>query len=231
MLISIQNLTKSYSLGNTDIPVLHGLTLDIEKNEYVAIMGPSGSGKSTLMNILGLLDNPTTGEYLFNGINVNGLDDDALSGMRNREIGFIFQNFNLLPRINALQNVELPLIYAGTLANDRKERALNALDRVGLTDRINHKPTELSGGQKQRVAIARALVTNPGILLADEPTGALDSKTGMDIMRLFDALHKEGNTIILITHEQEIANYAHRIIHILDGVIHSDVPNNNRNSI
>lgn len=231
MLISIQNLTKSYALGNTDIPVLHGINLEIEKNEYVAIMGPSGSGKSTLMNIFGLLDNPTTGEYLFNGINVNELDDDSLSGMRNKEIGFIFQNFNLLPRINALQNVELPLVYAGATASERKERALIALDRVGLTDRINHKPTELSGGQKQRVAIARALVTNPGILLADEPTGALDTKTGVDIMRLFDELHKEGNTIILITHEQEIAKYANRIIHIRDGIIHSDEANNNKRNI
>lgn len=228
MLISIQNLTKSYALGNTDIPVLHGINLEIEKNEYVAIMGPSGSGKSTLMNIFGLLDNPTTGEYFFNGINVSGLDDDSLSGMRNKEIGFIFQNFNLLPRINALQNVELPLVYAGATANERRERALVALDRVGLTDRVNHKPTELSGGQKQRVAIARALVTNPGILLADEPTGALDSKTGVDIMRLFKELHQEGNTIILITHEQEIAEYAHRIIHIRDGIIHSDEANNNK---
>lgn len=228
MLISIQNLTKSYALGNTDIPVLHGINLEIEKNEYVAIMGPSGSGKSTLMNIFGLLDNPTTGEYFFNGINVSGLDDDSLSGMRNKEIGFIFQNFNLLPRINALQNVELPLVYAGATANERRERALVALDRVGLTDRVNHKPTELSGGQKQRVAIARALVTNPGILLADEPTGALDSKTGVDIMRLFEELHQEGNTIILITHEQEIAEYAHRIIHIRDGIIHSDEANNNK---
>ena len=228
MLISIQNLTKSYALGNTDIPVLHGINLEIEKNEYVAIMGPSGSGKSTLMNIFGLLDNPTTGEYFFNGINVSGLDDDSLSGMRNKEIGFIFQNFNLLPRINALQNVELPLVYAGTTASERKERAMIALDRVGLTDRVNHKPTELSGGQKQRVAIARALVTNPGILLADEPTGALDSKTGVDIMRLFEELHQEGNTIILITHEQEIAEYAHRIIHIRDGIIHSDEANNNK---
>ncbi len=231
MLISIRNLTKSYALGNTDIPVLHGINLEIEKNEYVAIMGPSGSGKSTLMNIFGLLDNPTTGEYLFNGINVNELDDDSLSGMRNKEIGFIFQNFNLLPRINALQNVELPLVYAGATASERKERALTALDRVGLTDRINHKPTELSGGQKQRVAIARALVTNPGILLADEPTGALDTKTGVDIMRLFDELHKEGNTIILITHEQEIAEYANRIIHIRDGIIHSDEANNNKRNI
>ncbi len=231
MLISIQNLSKSYAIGNTDIPVLHGINLEIEKNEYVAIMGPSGSGKSTLMNIFGLLDNPTTGEYFFNGINVSSLDDDSLSGMRNKEIGFIFQNFNLLPRINALQNVELPLVYAGATATERKERALNALDRVGLTDRISHKPTELSGGQKQRVAIARALVTKPGILLADEPTGALDSKTGVDIMRLFEELHQEGNTIILITHEQEIADYAHRIIHIRDGIIHSDEPNKNKNSI
>lgn len=228
MLISIQNLTKSYALGDTDIPVLHGINLEIEKNEYVAIMGPSGSGKSTLMNIFGLLDNPSTGEYFFNGINVSGLDDDSLSGMRNKEIGFIFQNFNLLPRINALQNVELPLVYAGATASERRERALVALDRVGLTDRVNHKPTELSGGQKQRVAIARALVTNPGILLADEPTGALDSKTGVDIMRLFEELHQEGNTIILITHEQEIAEYAHRIIHIRDGIIHSDEANNNK---
>jgi putative ABC transport system ATP-binding protein len=180
------------------------------------------------MNIFGLLDNPTTGEYFFNGINVSGLDDDSLSGMRNKEIGFIFQNFNLLPRINALQNVELPLVYAGATASERKERAMIALDRVGLTDRVNHKPTELSGGQKQRVAIARALVTNPGILLADEPTGALDSKTGVDIMRLFEELHQEGNTIILITHEQEIAEYAHRIIHIRDGIIHSDEANNNK---
>lgn len=228
MLISIQNLTKSYSLGDTDIPVLHGINLEIEKNEYVAIMGPSGSGKSTLMNILGCLDNPTTGYYYFNDIDVSSLDDDDLSRMRNREIGFIFQNFNLLPRINALQNVELPLVYAGVSASERRERAIKALERVGLSDRMHHKPSELSGGQRQRVAIARALVTNPGILLADEPTGALDSKTGVDIMRLFDALHKEGNTIILITHEQEIADYANRNIMIRDGIIHSDQQNNKR---
>ena len=231
MLISIQNLTKSYALGDTDIPVLHGINLEIEKNEYVAIMGPSGSGKSTLMNILGCLDNPTTGHYYFNDIDVSGLDDDSLSKMRNREIGFIFQNFNLLPRINALQNVELPLVYAGATAADRRERALKALERVGLADRTHHKPSELSGGQRQRVAIARALVTNPGILLADEPTGALDSKTGVDIMRLFDELHQEGNTIILITHEQEIADYANRNIHIRDGIIHSDQPNKNKRNI
>ncbi len=231
MLISMRNLTKSYALGDTDIPVIHGINLEIEKNEYVAIMGPSGSGKSTLMNIFGCLDDPTTGEYYFNGIDVSTLDDDSLSKMRNKEIGFIFQNFNLLPRINALQNVELPLVYAGTTASERTERALIALERVGLSDRIYHKPSELSGGQKQRVAIARALVTNPGILLADEPTGALDSKTGVDIMRLFEELHQEGNTIILITHEQEIAEYAHRNIHILDGIIHSDFPNMNKRNI
>ncbi len=225
MLISMRNLTKSYALGDTEIPVIHGINLEIDQNEYVAIMGPSGSGKSTLMNIFGCLDDPTTGEYFFNGIDVSSLDDDSLSKMRNKEIGFIFRNFNLLPRINALQNVELPLIYAGATAAERKERALLALERVGLSDRIHHKPSELSGGQKQRVAIARALVTNPGILLADEPTGALDSKTGVDIMRLFDELHQEGNTIILITHEQEIADYANRNIHILDGMIHSDTKN------
>lgn len=231
MLIEIRNLRKSYSLGEEEVPVIHGIDLLIEKNEYVAIMGPSGSGKSTLMNILGCLDIPTSGTYLFNKTDVSVLDDDSLSAMRNREIGFIFQNFNLLPRINALQNVELPLVYAGKGREERKERALKALDRVGLTDRINHKPSELSGGQRQRVAIARALVTNPGILLADEPTGALDTKTGEDIMRLFDELHREGNTIILITHAQEIAEYANRIIHIRDGVIFSDEINNNRRSV
>lgn len=231
MLIEIRNLRKSYSLGEEEVPVIHGIDLLIEKNEYVAIMGPSGSGKSTLMNILGCLDIPTSGTYLFNKTDVSVLDEDSLSAMRNREIGFIFQNFNLLPRINALQNVELPLVYAGKGREERKERALKALDRVGLTDRINHKPSELSGGQRQRVAIARALVTNPGILLADEPTGALDTKTGEDIMRLFDELHREGNTIILITHAQEIAEYANRIIHIRDGVIFSDEINHNRRSV
>ena len=213
-------------MGDIEIPVLHGIDLQIDENEYVAIMGPSGSGKSTLMNILGCLDTPSSGHYYFKKIDVSSLDDDALSAMRNKEIGFIFQNFNLLPRLNAVQNVELPLIYSGTLSHERKERALKALERVGLSDRIDHKPSELSGGQRQRVAIARALVTNPGILLADEPTGALDSKTGEDIMRLFDELHKEGNTIILITHEQDIAKYANRNIFLKDGLIHSDRPNN-----
>ncbi len=228
MLINIVDLNKNYEIGDMQIPALQDINLQIEKNEYVAIMDPSGSGKSTLMNILGCLDTPTTGHYYFNKTDVSTLDDDALSAMRNKEIGFIFQNFNLLPRLNALQNVELPLIYAGTNAQERHERALRALERVNLSDRIDHKPSELSGGQRQRVAIARALVTNPGILLADEPTGALDSKTGDDIMRLFEELHKEGNTIILITHEQEIADYAHRNIYIKDGMIHSDKPNPKR---
>jgi putative ABC transport system ATP-binding protein len=227
MLIKIKDLVKNYSIGEIEIPALQDINLEIEKNEYVAIMGPSGSGKSTLMNILGCLDTPSSGHYYFNQVDVSTLDDDSLSAMRNKEIGFIFQNFNLLPRLNALQNVELPLIYSGTLGHERKERALKALQRVGLSDRISHKPSELSGGQRQRVAIARALVTNPGILLADEPTGALDSKTGEDIMGLFYDLHREGNTIILITHEQEIANYAERNIYIKDGKIHSDHPNPN----
>lgn len=228
MLIEIIDLKKNYLLGDTEIPVIHGINLNIEKNEYVAIMGPSGSGKSTLMNILGCLDTASSGHYYFNGTDVNTLDDDAMSIMRNKEIGFIFQNFNLLPRLNAIQNVELPLIYAGTQSEERKERALRALNRVGLSDRVHHKPSELSGGQRQRVAIARALVTNPGILLADEPTGALDSKTGVEIMRLFEELHSEGNTIILITHEQEIADYAHRNIYLKDGMIHSDKKNSDK---
>lgn len=231
MLIEIKDLKKNYLLGDAEIPVIHGINLNIEKNEYVAIMGPSGSGKSTLMNILGCLDTASSGHYYFNDVDVSTLDDDALSIMRNKEIGFIFQNFNLLPQLNAIQNVELPLIYAGTPGTERKERALRALDRVGLSDRVNHKPAELSGGQRQRVAIARALVTVPGILLADEPTGALDSKTGVEIMRLFEELHAEGNTIILITHEQEIANYAHRNIYLKDGMIHSDKPNPKRTSL
>lgn len=231
MLIEIKELKKNYSLGESEIPVIHGINLNIEKNEYVAIMGPSGSGKSTLMNILGCLDTASSGHYYLNNTDVSTLDDDALSLTRNKEIGFIFQNFNLLPRLNCIQNVELPLIYAGIPAIERRERALQALERVGLTDRVHHKPSELSGGQRQRVAIARALVTNPGILLADEPTGALDSKTGVEIMRLFEELHKEGNTIILITHEQEIADYAHRNIYLKDGMIHSDKPNLQRRSL
>ncbi len=231
MLIEIKNLKKSYSLGNIEVPVIHGINLNIEKNESVAIMGPSGSGKSTLMNILGCLDTASSGNYFLNNVDVNTLSDDELSIMRNKEIGFIFQSFNLLPRLNAIQNVELPLIYSGVTRQERREKALEALEKVDLSNRVNHKPTELSGGQRQRVAIARALVTNPGILLADEPTGALDSKTGVDIMRLFDQLQKEGNTIILITHEQEIADYAHRNIYLKDGLIHSDQLNKQKRNL
>ena len=215
-------------MGDNEVMALRDVNLCIERGEYISIMGPSGSGKSTFMNILGCLDTPSTGEYKFNGVDVSNLNDDDLSDMRNREIGFVFQNFNLLPKLNAVQNVELPLAYAGVDASERRERAVRALQRVKLADRMYHKPSELSGGQRQRVAIARALVTNPGILLADEPTGALDSKTGIEIMKLFDELHQEGNTIILITHEQEIANYAIRNVYIKDGSIHYDRFNTNR---
>lgn len=225
MLIKINNLHKDYIMGEVAVPALIDINLEIKHNEYVAIMGPSGSGKSTLMNILGCLDTPSSGTYHFRDSDVSSLDDDSLSAMRNKEIGFIFQNFNLLPKLDAIQNVEMPLIYAGIKSAERKERAIEALGRVGLADRMHHKPSELSGGQRQRVAIARALVSKPGILLADEPTGALDSKTGVDIMQLFDELHAEGNTIILITHEQEIADYAHRTIFIKDGSIHWDKMN------
>ena len=215
-------------MGDNEVMALRDVNLCIERGEYISIMGPSGSGKSTFMNILGCLDTPSTGEYKFNGVDVSNLNDDELSDMRNREIGFVFQNFNLLPKLNAVQNVELPLAYAGVEAAERRERAVRALQRVKLADRMYHKPSELSGGQRQRVAIARALVTNPGILLADEPTGALDSKTGIEIMKLFDELHQEGNTIILITHEQEIAKYAIRNVYIKDGSIHYDRINTNR---
>ncbi|ODT57346.1 MAG: macrolide ABC transporter ATP-binding protein [Paludibacter sp. 47-17] len=228
MLIEIQNLYKNYIMGELEVPALMDINVKIQKNEYVAIMGPSGSGKSTLMNILGCLDTPTSGHYLFNKVDVSELNDDELSAMRNKEIGFVFQNFNLLPKLTSLQNVELPLVYAGLTKQERQERAIQALERVKLAERMEHKPTELSGGQRQRVAIARALVSRPGILLADEPTGALDSKTGIEIMGLFEELHSEGNTIILITHEQEIADYAHRTIHIRDGRIHSDEVNSRR---
>lgn len=225
MLIEIKDMFKNYFMDDVEVEALKNINLRIKHNEYVAIMGPSGSGKSTLMNILGCLDTPTQGQYLFRDVDVNTLDDDSLSAMRNKEIGFVFQNFNLLPRMSAAYNVEMPLMYAGVTKAERRERALKALERVGLSDRVEHKPSELSGGQRQRVAIARALVSNPGILLADEPTGALDTKTGDEIMMLFHQLHQEGNTIILITHEQEIADYAHRTIHIRDGEIHSDKPN------
>jgi len=231
MLIEIKELYKNYSMEGVEVEALKNINLKIKKNEYLAIMGPSGSGKSTLMNILGCLDTPSKGQYLFNNVDVSSLDDDALSAMRNKEIGFVFQSFNLLPRMNSLHNVELPLMYAGVSKIQRREMAIKALERVGLAERMNHKPSELSGGQRQRVAVARALVSNPGILLADEPTGALDSKTGEEIMALFNELHQEGNTIILITHEREIAEHANRIIFIKDGMINSDEPNTNKRGI
>jgi putative ABC transport system ATP-binding protein len=222
MLIDIRNLIKNYLLGHMEVAALRGVDLAIGANEYVAIMGPSGSGKSTLMNILGCLDTPTQGIYKFNSIDIQNLNDDELSRIRNKNIGFIFQTFNLLPRANALHNVELPLIYSDVDKHARKKLAQQALERVGLADRMYHKPNELSGGQRQRVAIARALVNNPGIILADEPTGNLDSKTGHEIMEIFKKLHQEGNTIILITHEKEIADRSQRIIHLFDGKIVSD---------
>jgi putative ABC transport system ATP-binding protein len=222
MLIDIKNLKKNYIMGEIEVPALRDVDIQIGKNEFVAIMGPSGSGKSTLMNILGCLDTPTEGKYFFDDVDVSGLDDDELSMIRNKKIGFVFQSFNLLPKMSAQHNVELPLMYSGVNKEERKQLALKALDRVGLSDRVDHKPTELSGGQRQRVAIARALVTSPGIILADEPTGALDSKSGAEVMGILDELHKEGNTIILITHEKEIAEHANRIIFVKDGQIHSD---------
>jgi len=222
MLIEIAALAKTYQLGEIQVPALKSVDLKIGKNEYVAIMGPSGSGKSTLMNILGCLDVPTSGKYILNEHDVSTMDDNQLAFIRNKEIGFVFQTFNLLSRANALHNVELPLIYNGTPRNDRRHMAEQALDRVGLGDRKTHKPNELSGGQRQRVAIARALINNPSIILADEPTGNLDSKTGEEIMRIFTDLHEAGNTIILVTHEEYIARHAKRIIRLLDGYIQSD---------
>jgi putative ABC transport system ATP-binding protein len=222
MLIDMKSLYKVYDLGETEVFALNGVDVQIEKNEYVAIMGPSGSGKSTLMNIIGCLDVPSNGEYVLNTQKVNELVDDELAEIRNKEIGFVFQTFNLLPRASALHNVELPLIYNGTTRQDRKEIAKNTLEKVGLGDRMHHKPNELSGGQRQRVAVARALVNNPSIILADEPTGNLDSKTGKEIMQLFDDLHKAGNTIIVVTHEEDIAQHSQRIIRLLDGKILSD---------
>jgi putative ABC transport system ATP-binding protein len=220
--IDIENITKDYVMGEEIVRALRGVSLQIRRNEYLAVMGPSGSGKSTLMNMLGCLDTPTSGHYEFNGRNVKDMDDDELAAIRNREIGFVFQTFNLLPRANALRNVELPLIYAGMDPESRKERAAQALADVGLADRIHHKPNELSGGQRQRVAIARALVNNPSIILADEPTGNLDSKTGEEIMVLLEDLYHRGNTIILVTHERDIAAHARRTIHLRDGVIEMD---------
>jgi putative ABC transport system ATP-binding protein len=222
-LIETRELWKTYKMGAEEIHALRGVSLQIEKGEYVAIMGPSGSGKSTLMNLIGCLDTPTRGSYILNGKQVSEMNDDELARIRNEEIGFVFQTFNLLPRATALHNVELPLIYAGMPARERQERARAALERVELGDRVGHRPNELSGGQRQRVAIARALVNNPSILLADEPTGNLDSKTGAEIMRLFDRLHEAGNTIVLVTHEADIAAHAHRVVHIRDGQISDDV--------
>ncbi|MFS8637703.1 MAG: ABC transporter ATP-binding protein [Gemmatimonadota bacterium] len=216
-------LTKEYVLGSEIVRALRGVDLLVERNEYVAIMGPSGSGKSTLMNLIGCLDTPTSGEYWLNGKLVSELSDDELARIRNKEIGFVFQTFNLLPRATALHNVELPLIYAGVPAKERRERAAHALERVGLAQRMDHKPSELSGGQRQRVAIARALINNPAILLADEPTGNLDSKTSEEIMELFGELHADGQTIILVTHENDIAAHAHRVVTLRDGLIESDV--------
>ena len=218
-IIRLQEIHKIYVLGLTQVHALRGVTLTIGRGEYVAIMGPSGSGKSTLMNIIGCLDVPTRGRYLLNGQDVSRLSDDALARIRNKEIGFVFQTFNLLPRATALHNVELPLIYNGLPGAKRKEKARLALEKVGLGDRMHHKPNELSGGQRQRVAIARALVNDPSIILADEPTGNLDSKTGEEIMEIFDHLHAQGNTIILVTHEDFIARHAHKIIHLRDGKI------------
>jgi putative ABC transport system ATP-binding protein len=222
-LIETIDLWKTYQMGSEEIHALRGVSVHIERGEYVAIMGPSGSGKSTLMNLIGCLDTPSKGSYLLNGKQVSQMGDNELARIRNEEIGFVFQTFNLLPRATALRNVELPLVYAGVSSKEREERARAALDKVELSPRMNHRPNELSGGQRQRVAIARALVNNPSILLADEPTGNLDSKTGIEIMTLFERLHKSGNTIVLVTHEADVAAYAYRAIHIRDGQVEQDV--------
>ncbi len=222
-LIETVDLWKTYVMGSEEIHALQGVSIQIERGEYVAIMGPSGSGKSTLMNLIGCLDTPSKGSYLLNGKQVGQMNDNELARIRNEEIGFVFQTFNLLPRATALRNVELPLVYAGVTAKDREKRAKEALDKVELTSRIMHRPNELSGGQRQRVAIARALVNNPSILLADEPTGNLDSKTGQEIMALFERLHKSGNTIILVTHEADVAAFAYRTIQSRDGKVENDV--------
>tara|TARA_B100000470_G_scaffold93147_1_gene71824 strand:+ start:783 stop:1478 length:696 start_codon:yes stop_codon:yes gene_type:complete len=221
-LIETSELWKTYRMGAESVHALQGLSVSIDQGEFVAIMGPSGSGKSTFMNLIGCLDTPSTGTYMLNQQNVSQMNDDELARIRNQEIGFVFQTFNLLPRASALHNVELPLIYAGVPLSTRKNRAIEALKLVELEDRMSHRPNELSGGQRQRVAIARALVNNPSIVLADEPTGNLDSKTGVEIMAVFERLHQKGHTIILITHEQDIAKHAHRVIHILDGAVERD---------
>lgn len=227
IIIHIENISKIYQMGEELVYALRDISLDIYKNEYLAIMGPSGSGKSTLMNILGCLDTPTDGIYYFNENNVSEMDDNDLAIIRNKEIGFVFQTFNLLPRLTSQKNVELPLVYSGLPSNRREELAVEALNKVGLADRMSHKPNELSGGQRQRVAIARALVTRPSIILADEPTGNLDSKTGVEIMKLFNDLWELGNTIIIVTHEEEIAEHTHRIIRLRDGLVERDEINHN----
>jgi putative ABC transport system ATP-binding protein len=224
-LIRLENIKKNYYLGKNVLQVLKGIYLSVYPNEYVALMGPSGSGKSTLMNILGCLDSPTEGQYFLNGQDVSHMDDDALAAVRNKQIGFVFQQFNLLPRLNALENVAMPLIYCGIPKKEREEKARAMLEKVGLGERWNHRPNELSGGQCQRVAIARALVNDPAIILADEPTGNLDSKTSIEIMDIFAQIHASGNTVILVTHEEDIAEHAHRIIRLRDGVIESDRQN------
>ena len=224
-LLELLDIKKSYYLGNQELPVLKGITLDIFKNEYVALMGPSGSGKSTLMNILGCLDSPTGGKYILNGHDVSAMADDDLAAVRNKEIGFVFQQFNLLPRLTAAENVALPLIYAGVSKKDRIERAEAVLAQVKLEDRIHHRPNELSGGQCQRVAIARALINNPAIILADEPTGNLDSKTSHEIMDILGKIHADGNTVILVTHEEDISFFAHRVVRLKDGLVETDKRN------
>jgi len=225
--IQINDIKKFYHVGSEVVKALQGVSVAINKGEYVAIMGPSGSGKSTLMNIIGALDTPTGGQYVLNGTDVSRLTDDSLAEIRNKEIGFVFQTFNLLPRYTALENAMLPLIYAGISKNERLKKGEAVMENVGLTDRMHHRPNEMSGGQRQRVAVARALINNPSIILADEPTGNLDSKTSVDIMRLFDEIHSKGNTIIVVTHEEDIAQHAHRIIRLRDGLVESDVLNEN----
>jgi putative ABC transport system ATP-binding protein len=221
-IINLESIIKHYHIGTIVVEALRSISIDIKENEYVAIMGPSGSGKSTLMNLIGCLDTPTGGKYVLNGTDVSKMNDDELAEIRNTEIGFVFQTFNLLPRYTALENIILPLIYAGKSKTERSERALKVVEEVGLTDRMNHKPNELSGGQRQRVAIARAMVNDPAIILADEPTGNLDSKTSEDIMALFDEIHRRGNTMILVTHEEDIARHARRIIRLKDGLVETD---------